>query len=90
VPNGDSLILAVEDNGPGVAREHQEEIFEPFFTTKFSGTGLGLATVRSLVIRNGGRVGLRSERGRGTTFFVILPGAQKNDLAPPGGTRAKG
>lgn len=90
VPNGGNLILAVEDDGPGIAREHQEEIFEPFFTTKFSGTGLGLATVRSLMIRQGGRVGLRSERGRGTTFFVILPGTPKDDVASPSGARAKG
>ena len=73
-PDRDGLILAVEDDGPGIAEENQDEIFEPFYTTKFTGTGLGLAVVHSLVIRHGGRVDLRSEYGRGATFFVLLPG----------------
>jgi len=73
-PDRDGLILAVEDDGPGIAEENQDEIFEPFYTTKFTGTGLGLAVVRSLVIRHGGRVELRSEYGRGATFFVLLAG----------------
>ena len=48
-PNEDGLVLAVEDDGPGISKEHQKKILDPFFTTKFSGTGLGLAIARSLV-----------------------------------------
>ena len=71
-PGRDGLIIAVEDDGPGIPEESQSQIFEPFYTTKFTGTGLGLAVVCSLVKRHGGRIELKSEVGQGTTFFVIL------------------
>ncbi|MCP4201288.1 MAG: hypothetical protein GY769_05065 [bacterium] len=69
------LILAVEDDGPGISEEQQEKIFEPFFTTKFSGTGLGLAIAHRLVEQHGGSLELDSEPGRGSTFYVLLPAA---------------
>lgn len=72
-PEGGGLIISVEDDGPGISEEALEEVFEPFFTTKFSGTGLGLAVVRSLVVQHRGRIEVESEVGRGTTFFILLP-----------------
>ncbi len=72
-PEGEGLILTVEDDGPGISPENSEKIFEPFFTTKFSGTGLGLAIARSLVDQHGGSIDLESEPGQGTTFFIFLP-----------------
>lgn len=50
----ESIAVTVTDNGPGVLNEHKHRLFSPFFTTKESGTGLGLALVRSLVERSGG------------------------------------
>ena len=50
-----------------------ERIFEPFYTTKFSGRGLGLAAVKSIIERHGGAIRAESEPGRGSTFFITLP-----------------
>ena len=70
------LVLAVQDNGPGISEEQQRKVFEPFFTTKFSGTGLGLAISRSLVEQHGGTLEVQSTPGEGTTFYILLPGAE--------------
>jgi len=78
-PNGDDLFLSVSDDGPGIDVGFQDKIFEPFYTTKFTGTGLGLAVVNSLVSRSDGVVELQSEPGRGTTVYVLLPGRVNKD-----------
>ncbi|MBO6940083.1 MAG: response regulator [Deltaproteobacteria bacterium] len=74
-PGEPMLLLEVEDDGVGIAANHLELIFEPFVSSKNegSGGGLGLATVKSLVVHAGGRVRVRSEVGLGTTFFLLLP-----------------
>jgi signal transduction histidine kinase len=72
-PAEKAVVIAVEDNGPGIAPDHLARIFEPFFTTKFTGTGLGLAISKSLVEKHGGRIEVTSEVGRGTSFLLILP-----------------
>ena len=68
-----AVVIAVEDNGPGIAPDQLASIFEPFFTTKFTGTGLGLAISKSLVEQHGGRIEVTSELGKGTSFLLILP-----------------
>jgi signal transduction histidine kinase len=68
------LVLAVQDNGPGISDENQQKIFDPFFTTKFGGTGLGLAISRSLIEQHGGSLEVQSETGEGSTFYILLPG----------------
>ncbi len=75
-PEGSDLVLAIEDDGPGIAEEDRAKIFQPFFTSKFTGTGLGLAVVDSLVARHGGRLELESAPGVGATFYVILPASE--------------
>jgi two-component system cell cycle sensor histidine kinase/response regulator CckA len=82
---GEFVRIRVADNGHGMSREVQERIFEPFFTTKQSGTGIGLATVRTIVERHGGFVEVESEAGRGTEFrlyFPVAEGAAKAALPP--------
>jgi signal transduction histidine kinase len=78
-PDGHDLFLSVTDDGPGIPSNQHEKIFEPFFTTKFTGTGLGLAVVSSLVARSGGVIEVMSAPGRGTTFFVLLPDERSDD-----------
>jgi len=77
LPAGSYVAVDVRDNGSGIKPEHLEKIFAPFFTTKKTGTGLGLATVLSIVKRHGGQMGIESEVGAGTTFTVFLPQADK-------------
>jgi len=66
-------LLEVEDSGQGISAEDLPRIFDPFFTTKAAGTGLGLAIVHRVVEGHGGRIAVRSEPGRGSTFSVALP-----------------
>lgn len=69
----DRLELRVADTGPGIPREDLDRVFDPYFTTRNQGTGLGLATVRTVVEAHGGRVRIVSEPGRGTEVTLDLP-----------------
>jgi signal transduction histidine kinase len=68
-----TVIVEVEDNGPGVSAELTDKIFNPFFTTKPQGSGLGLAIVRKIVDAHEGRIDMRGAPGQGTCFRVTLP-----------------
>jgi PAS domain S-box-containing protein len=78
-------IVAVADDGPGIAAEDQARIFERFYrpateeARRVVGSGLGLPIVRAIVERHGGRVSVESAPGAGSTFRIALP------LAPPAG-----
>ena len=70
------VSIAIEDNGRGIPAAQQPQVWDAFFTTKGeSGTGLGLETVRQVVLRHGGEITLTSEVGVGTTFTIHLPQA---------------
>ncbi|HVV71437.1 MAG TPA: ATP-binding protein, partial [Verrucomicrobiae bacterium] len=72
----DFIRFTVQDNGIGIERSDQQRIFEPFERANsksiYPGTGLGLAIVRRAVERMNGRVGVDSELGRGSRFWVDL------------------
>jgi signal transduction histidine kinase/ActR/RegA family two-component response regulator len=80
---GRYLSLEVEDDGQGMDEATLAHLFEPFFTTKPQGrgTGLGLATVHSVVRQHGGAVTAHSQPGRGTTFRILLPAADGAPVA---------
>ena len=70
---GTYIRLRISDTGPGMDAETQARIFDPFFTTKSSGSGLGLSAVHGIVRSHEGAIAVDSERGRGTTFTILLP-----------------
>jgi signal transduction histidine kinase len=72
---GPYVMIQLTDTGHGIPREIMNKIFDPFFTTKEpgKGTGLGLATVMSIVKSHGGFVDVRSEINQGSTFTIHLP-----------------
>ena len=75
--NSPAVCLTIADNGCGIPQDIISHIFEPFFTTKEigKGTGLGLATVFSIVQQHQGKLEAVSETGRGTTFRIKFPRA---------------
>lgn len=72
---GNRVVIEVEDTGSGIPQENVSKIFEPFFTTKEvgKGTGLGLAVCYGIISEHGGRISVRSNLGKGTTFSIFLP-----------------
>ncbi len=80
---GSFVHLWVADGGLGIRSEHLSKIFDPYFTTKQQGSGLGLATVYSIVKRHHGHVEVESELGRGTTFHLWLPALREQQLDLP-------
>jgi CheY-like chemotaxis protein len=69
------VVLTVTDTGTGIDPEVRDTLFDPFVTTKDAGkgTGLGLATVASIVDTCGGSISVVSSPGQGTTFEIALP-----------------
>ncbi len=70
-----AAVIEIEDRGPGIPREIQQNLFNPFFTTKDGGTGLGLPISLRIVEEHGGAVEVQSQMGQGTTIRVLLPTA---------------
>jgi PAS domain S-box-containing protein len=76
---GKYVRLTISDKGVGMDKKIQHRIFDPFFTTKRTGrgTGLGLASVYGIVKSHEGYINAESKKGRGATFFIYLPAAEK-------------
>ena len=85
-PDHESIVLELNDDGPGVPEDVRTKIFDPFFTTKEvgKGTGLGLTVAYAIVEEHGGRMWLTSDAGAGASFYVELPvaGGKLKAIAP--------
>jgi signal transduction histidine kinase len=68
-----NFLVAVKDNGSGIADEVFDKIFVPNFTTKTHGMGLGLAMVKNIVETCNGKIWFETSKGHGTTFYVSFP-----------------
>jgi CheY-like chemotaxis protein len=84
LPAGSYLLFTVSDTGQGIPADVLPRIFDPYFSTKGRAghSGLGLATVRSVVKKHNGHIEVDSQVGRGTTFRVWLPAAPHEMPAP--------
>ena len=77
--NYPEMMIKVIDTGVGITPEDQKKLFQPFSqvddspTRKTGGTGLGLSISRMLIDMHGGRIGVDSEAGKGSTFYITLP-----------------
>ena len=78
---GGSMVLEVEDDGPGVAPDALPKLFEPFYTTDSRGTGLGLYIARELCEANGARIEYRQGTGGGACFRIAfaVPANEQGD-----------
>ncbi len=76
------MEIEFTDTGPGIYPNNLDKIFEPFFTTKpvGKGTGLGLPVSYGIVKKHGGDIVVKSQVGKGSSFFVHLP-ESKEDAA---------
>lgn len=76
-PDGQDVVLTVDDTGCGITKDASVKLFTPLFTTKAKGQGFGLAVVKRMTEALGGTVTFESEVGKGTRFFVRLPSKAK-------------
>ncbi|MCD6223926.1 MAG: PAS domain S-box protein, partial [Deltaproteobacteria bacterium] len=84
--DNDSVVLEVEDNGPGIPAKNLTKIFDPFFTTRQQnrGTGLGLSIVYGIIQKYGGTISVDSTCTSGTRFVIRFPlAASTPDAKPP-------
>ncbi len=73
---GRYVKISISDRGVGIPEQHLHKIFDPYFTTKQKGSGLGLATVYSIIKNHDGNIGVESKLGVGTTFHVYIPASE--------------
>ncbi|MFE8596976.1 ATP-binding protein [Archangium violaceum] len=84
--DGEDAVVSIIDNGVGIKPENMDRLFQPFFSTRDAGegTGLGLALCQRIVLRQGGRIRVFSELGKGTRVEVRLPlEANPDRILPP-------
>lgn len=74
IDKNDEVIIEVEDSGPGISKGDIDKIFEPLYTTKQTGTGLGLASCKSIIDKHGGTITVRNNP---TTFVITIPKVPK-------------
>ena len=93
-PQGDDLLIVVEDDGPGIPEEHRESVFRPFEHGPMTsihnpGVGVGLSLVAKFVELHDGRVWIEDREGGGASFKVLIPRGDP-EVVPPGAVAADG
>jgi signal transduction histidine kinase len=83
LPEGRYVKITVHDSGCGIPPEVLSNIFDPYFTTKAEGSGLGLTTAYTIVLKHEGYITIASEVSVGTTVVIYLPASQKAVLSVP-------
>jgi len=78
--SGKYIKVTVQDQGIGIDRKYIDRIFDPYFSTKQTGSGLGLATVFSIMNKHGGQISVESELGKGTIFTLFFPASETKSL----------
>lgn len=71
---GKRTIIEVKDNGQGIGEKELREIFVPFFSTKKNGSGIGLSLSKQIMHLHGGQIKVKSEVGKGTSFYLVFKG----------------
>lgn len=77
LPAGRYILIAIQDQGEGISPQNLAKIFDPYFTTKERGSGLGLATVYSIIKRHQGHLEVESTEGVGSVFRLYIPASDK-------------
>ena len=83
--DGHSVRISVSDTGKGITKEQQEDLFKSFNrlgkeNSEIEGTGIGLVITKNIVELMGGKIGIESEAGKGSTFWVEFPVGEGNEL----------
>lgn len=80
---GRNILLAIEDNGPGIPKKHLKHLFERFYraessrSRKYGGAGLGLSITKSIIENHNGTIEVKNKDGKGSIFLVRLPAEYK-------------
>ena len=76
----DGLEISFADTGTGISDEIMPKLFSPLFTTKAQGMGFGLAICKRIIEAHGGKITVKTAKGKGTTFTVTLPIEPKPEI----------
>jgi len=71
--NANTVIVSVRDSGSGITAQNMPKLFTHFFTSKPDGLGMGLSISRSIIESHGGRLEVKNNPDRGTTFYFTIP-----------------
>jgi len=78
--DGKYIKISISDMGVGIPKDVLKQVFDPFFSTKQQGNGLGLATCYSIIQNHDGYIDVKSEVGKGSTFYIYLPASQNKQV----------
>jgi EAL domain-containing protein (putative c-di-GMP-specific phosphodiesterase class I) len=84
IKSGRYVQIDIRDSGCGMSPKVMAKAFDPYFTTKSGGNGLGLASVKALITKNGGGICMTSEVGAGTSVTIVIPAAEQHSTLHTG------